>query len=67
MFLYLLYANPTCFVHISWLSSGSYKFSQRVQRILQLVIIIWPKYDGAVYNKQKKHTAKLVGAEICVY
>ena len=31
--LYLLFKAPTCFCHISWLSSGSYKFGRHVQRV----------------------------------
>jgi hypothetical protein len=38
MFSYSLYTTPTCLCHISWPSSGSYKFHQHVQCIWQLVI-----------------------------
>jgi hypothetical protein len=41
MFLYLLYKTPTCFGHITWSPSRSYKFGRRVQRIWQLVIDNW--------------------------
>jgi len=33
VFLCLLYKAPTCFGHITWLSSGSYQFGRSVQRV----------------------------------
>jgi len=38
MFFYLLQEDPTCFGHISWPSSGTYKFGRREQRVWQIFI-----------------------------
>jgi len=47
--LYLLYRALTCFGHISWPSSASYKFSEHVQRVWQLVINDWQTMYVHIY------------------
>jgi len=63
MLIYLLHRAATCFGHISWPLSGSYKFGRRVKYSLY-GNFTRPKHVAVPYNKYK-NIVKIINCQIC--